>query len=78
MKRSTKAYTLAIVGYIITLLAYSFLTAFLATALGIPTMLTGILNFMVVFAFCVSPWYHKYLDWLEDQALKVLPQEKDV
>lgn len=77
MKRSTKAYSLAIAGYILTLLAYSILTALLASALGIPSILTGILNFLIVFAFCVSPWYHEYLDWLEEQALKYLPKGKD-
>ncbi len=78
MTRNTKALVLTAVGYVLTLLAYSFLAAFIAMAIGFPPMLTGAINFAVVFAFCMSPWYHQYMDWLEDLALSVLKKDGNV
>lgn len=78
MTRDTKAIVIAATGYVLTLLAYSFLMVGIANAVGIPTAALAVFNFVVVFAFCVSPLYRKYLDWLEDLALKYLPKGKDV
>lgn len=78
MTRNTKAQVIAVTGYILTLLAYSFLAAFIAAALGVPPVLTMVLNFLIVFGFCMSPWYHRYMDWIEDLALKALPEDKNV
>lgn len=78
MTRDTKAIVIAVTGYVLTLLAYSFLMVFIGKALAIPVAALSIINFVVVFAFCVSPLYRKYLDWLEELALKHLPKGKDV
>lgn len=78
MTRNTKAIVIASVGYVATLLAYSFLMVFIAKVLAIPIMAISIVNFVVVFAFCVSPLYRRYLDWLEEQALKHLPKGENV
>jgi len=78
MTRTTKAEIIAITGYVLTLVAYSFLAAFLFTLLGLPVFVQMIFNFVVVFSFCVSPWYRRYLDWMEELALKYLPKDADV
>lgn len=78
MTRNTKAAVIAALGYVLSLLAYSFLMVLIGKALAIPVAALSIINFIVVFAFCVSPLYRRYLDWMEEQALEHLPKDKNV
>lgn len=44
----------------------------IVTLLNIPSLVTGIISFTVVFGFLQSPWYTSYTDWVEDQLEKVI------
>lgn len=75
MTRINKARAWSVAGYIVSLLVWAIVFALFGVLLGIPPMVTGFLNFCLVFTFCMSPWYHQYMDWLEDLALSVLKKD---
>lgn len=75
MTRTDKARAWSVAGYIVSLIVWAMVFAAFGLLVGFPPLLTGFLNFCIVFAFCISPWYHQYMDWLEDVALKYLKKQ---
>lgn len=40
--------------------------------MNIPSLVAGIVSFVVVFGFLQSPWYDSFTGWVEDQLEKVI------
>lgn len=75
MTKSDKAEAWAVVGWGIILLIWCVVVGLIVAPLGIPPLITGGLNFIIVFAFFVSPWYTRYTRWMEDRVLEILKRK---